>query len=58
MATNVEVNGNTVMVEANEVSPSVWIAVGDYLGKRIEVKADSHAAVLTLWQQTAEYRGR
>jgi hypothetical protein len=57
MATIVEVFGNTIKVEAREGPPSVWIAAGDYLGKRIEVKADSRASVLTLWRRTAEYRG-
>lgn len=57
MATNVEVRGNTIEVEARESSAGEWVAAGSYLGKRIEVKADSRVSVLSLRQRTAEYRG-
>jgi hypothetical protein len=57
MTTSVDVCGNTVEVEAQEMATSVWIAAGTYLGKRIEVKADSQASAVSLWRRTAEHRG-
>ena len=57
MTTTVEVWKTIVEVEANEQAKGLWIAAGSYLGKRIEVKADSRASAVSLWQRTAEYRG-
>lgn len=57
MSTAVEVSGNTVEVVATEQPAGVWIAAGRYLGKQIEVKGDSCASAVSLWQRTAEYRG-
>jgi hypothetical protein len=36
---------------------SVWVAVGDYMGKRIEVQDRSEGAALKRWKEAARYRG-
>jgi hypothetical protein len=36
---------------------TVWIAVGDYKGERIDVKSSSERSAITAWKETARYRG-
>lgn len=38
-------------------SKSVWVAVGDYLGEWVEVKASSASSAAKHWQEAARYRG-
>ncbi len=38
-------------------SKSVWIAVGMYLGDRIEAKDRSEATALKRWREAATHRG-
>jgi hypothetical protein len=38
-------------------SKSVWVAVGEYMGDRIETKASSASAAARHWQDAARYRG-
>lgn len=44
-------------VEVYQKSKSVWIAVGDYMGERIEVKGTSRTSALAAWKEAARYRG-
>jgi hypothetical protein len=37
-------------------SPSVWFAVGDYMGESINVKASSASAAANKWREAARYR--
>jgi hypothetical protein len=37
-------------------SKSVWTAVGQYMGKTIEVKGRSAASAAALWRDAAHYR--
>jgi hypothetical protein len=36
---------------------TVWVAVGDYMGKRIEVKGRSESSALAQWREAARYMG-
>ena len=38
-------------------SKSVWIAAGEYMGKRLEVKGRTDAQAEKAWRDTATYRG-
>jgi hypothetical protein len=38
-------------------SKSVWVAVGDYMGERVEVNGSSASAAAKHWQEAARYRG-
>jgi hypothetical protein len=44
-------------VSAYQKSKSVWVAVGSYLGERIETKGSSAGSALTAWKSAAAYRG-
>jgi hypothetical protein len=44
-------------VAVRQYSKSVWIAAGDYMGKRIEVKNTSRGAAIKRWREAAEYQG-
>jgi len=49
--------GQRVPVSVQQVSKSVWIASGDYLGHSIETKDRSEGAALKRWQEAARYKG-
>jgi hypothetical protein len=38
-------------------SKSVWVAVGDYKGERLETKGSSESAAAKHWQDAARYKG-
>jgi hypothetical protein len=38
-------------------SKTVWVAVGEYKGERIETKASSESAAAKHWEGAARYRG-
>jgi hypothetical protein len=44
-------------ISVYQKSKSVWIAVGEYMGKHIEVKGRSAASAAALWRNAATYRG-
>lgn len=44
-------------VAVYQTSKSVWVAVGTYLGERIETKDRSEATALKRWKEAATYRG-
>jgi hypothetical protein len=38
-------------------SKSVWIAVGTYMGKTVEVQGRSESSAVAHWREAARYRG-
>jgi hypothetical protein len=44
-------------VTVEQKSKSVWIAVGDYKGKSIEVKDRTEHTALKRWREAAHYAG-
>lgn len=53
----VRVWGTPHKVTVYQKSKTVWIAVGEYRGERIEVKSQSQGSALKLWSETARYMG-
>ena len=53
----VEVWGKSYTVITHQKSKSVWIAVGEYMGKRIEVKDRSKGAAIKRWQEATRFKG-
>ena len=53
----VEVWGKSYTVITHQKSKSVWIAVGEYLDKRIEVEDRSKATAIKRWREAARYKG-
>jgi hypothetical protein len=53
----VTVWNETLTVTVYQKSKSVWIAVGDYMGQRIETKDSSQGTALKRWIEAARYRG-
>ncbi len=49
----VEVWGKSYSVFTRQKSKSVWIAVGEYMGKWIEVKDRSEATAIKAWRDAA-----
>ena len=45
------------VVRVYQKSKSVWIAVGDYMGKQIEIKGGNRSFVLARWKEAARDRG-
>jgi hypothetical protein len=44
-------------VSVYQKSKSVWVAVGDYEGQRIEVKGRSQSQAVASWREAARYKG-
>jgi hypothetical protein len=44
-------------LETYQRSKSVWIAVGDYMGERLEAKDRSESTAIKRWVEAARYRG-
>ena len=53
----VEVWGKSYTVITRQKSKSVWIAVGEYMGKRIEVKDRSKSTAIKAWRDAARFKG-
>ncbi len=53
----VEVWGKSYTVITHQKSKSVWIAVGEYMGQRIEVKDRSKATAIKRWREAARFKG-
>ena len=43
-------------VAAHPKSGGVWIAVGEYIGERIEVKGRSGPSAIDQWRETVHFR--
>jgi hypothetical protein len=44
-------------ISVYQKSKSVWVAVGDYEGQRIEVKGRSQFRAVASWREAARYKG-
>ena len=44
-------------VTAYHQSKTVWVAVGDYMGERVETKGSSLNSALSHWRESARYKG-
>src|SRR5689334_7251096 len=44
-------------ISSYQTSKSVWVAVGEYEGRRVEVKGSSASSAAKHWQATAHYWG-
>jgi hypothetical protein len=53
----VEVWGKDYEISVYQKSKTVWIAVGEYMGQRVETKAASHSSAVTHWRDAARYKG-
>ncbi len=53
----VEVWGKSYTVTTYQKSKTVWIAVGEYMGKRIEVKGRSKTTAIKRWQEATRFKG-
>jgi len=53
----VNVWGKPIEIAVHQKSKSVWVATGDYMGKRIEAQGRTEGAATKLWRETAQYRG-
>ena len=57
MERTVQVWGRPYAVSVHQKSKYVWIAVGDYVGQRIECKDHSAGSAIARWADAAKYRG-
>ena len=57
MEHTVQVWDHPYTVTTRQKSKSVWIAVGEYMGKRIEVKDRTEATAIKRWREAARSRG-
>jgi hypothetical protein len=57
MQHTVKVWDEDVEVSAHKKSKSVWIAVGTYMGERIESKGSSESSAVAHWREAARYKG-
>jgi len=46
-----------IEITVYQKSKSVWIAVGQYMGKPLETKGRSEGSAAVLWRDAARYRG-
>ncbi len=57
MSLTVSVWSKTYEISVYQKSKTVWIAVGDYEGHRIEVKGRTQTQAVASWREAARYRG-
>jgi hypothetical protein len=44
-------------ITVHKRSKSVWIAVGEYMGERLEVKGRTRTQAISAWREAARYKG-
>ncbi len=44
-------------ISVYQKSKTVWIAVGEYMGERIEVKDWSESTAIARWRKAARFKG-
>ena len=49
--------GEPVEISVYQKSKSVWIAVGTYMGERLESKGSSESSAAAHWAAAAKYKG-
>ena len=57
MELTVEVWSRRYEISVYQKLKSVWVAVGDYEGQRIEVKGRSQSQAVASWREAARYKG-
>lgn len=57
MERTVKVWDQDVKISVYQKSKTVWMAVGKYLGHRIEVNGRSANSAVVLWVNAARYKG-
>ena len=45
-------------VTVSQKSESAWIAVGEYMGERLEVKGGTDSQAIGSWRDAAKYKAR
>jgi hypothetical protein len=55
--TTVRVWDKPYEITVYQKSKTVWIAVGDYVGRSVETKRSSASAAAKAWQEAARYWG-
>lgn len=53
----VQVWGTPQTLSVRQKSKSVWIAVGEYHGERLEAKGSSASSAANNWREAARYKG-
>jgi hypothetical protein len=53
----VVVHSEPYFINVDQRAKTIWIAVGDYMGKTIRVQDRSEGAAVKRWREAAEYRG-
>lgn len=56
MKRTVTVWDKTYEITVNQKSKSVWVAVGDYMGERLEPKGRTESQATNNWKEAARYR--
>ena len=49
--------GKEYEIIVHQKSKTVWIAVGEYMGNRIEAKGSSPSSAAAHWSEAARYKG-
>lgn len=57
MDRSVNIWGEAFIVSVDQKSKTVWIAVGDHLGKRIQRTGRTASDAVRAWKAAALYRG-
>jgi hypothetical protein len=57
MKHSVTVWNKTHEIEVYQKSKSVWIAVGEYMGERLETKGRTQSQAAGAWREAARYKG-
>ena len=57
MIHTVQVWNRPYEVSVHQKSKTVWIAVGDYHGERVETKGRTETQAVAAWREAARYRG-
>jgi hypothetical protein len=53
----VKLHGRHCEISLHREGKHIWFAVGDYLGKEIRAQAESEAAAVKRWRETASTMG-
>ena len=55
--TTISVWDKSYEISVYQKSITVWIAVGEYMGERIETKDSSQSTAIKRWGEAAKYKG-
>lgn len=53
----VDVWGKPHEISVYQKTKTIWIAVGEYMGERIEVKGRTESQAARTWQDAARFKG-